>query len=313
MSAFWLFILVLALSAAGYILGRARAMNDVQGDPRALHSLPGYYGYNVALSTLIPGLIVLALWLVIQPAVIQAQVSGMIPAASFEDAGALNLIMADVSRVASGIDTAVTQGALTVSEARNLSAESDIRGLLGSVGVAIGSDVEPHILDAAQRYRALAGTGKWLMTILTLAAAGAGFLLALRNTHREDRARNRVEAVLRALLFSAAMIAVLTTLGIVFSLIFNTIEFFKLYPAVDFFFGTTWAPSFGGGSELGILPLFWGTFYISIIALLVAVPIGLFSAIYLSEYAGPKPAPLPNPCWKCSQVSLPLFTVFLPC
>jgi len=80
----------------------------------------------------------------------------------------------------------------------------------------------------------------------------------------------------------------LTTIGIVLSLIFNTYEFFKLYQASDFFLGTTWSPSFSGrgqSSELGILPLLWGTLYISLIALLVAVPIGLFAAIYLAEYA----------------------------
>jgi phosphate transport system permease protein len=92
----------------------------------------------------------------------------------------------------------------------------------------------------------------------------------------------------RYLLIAAASIAILTTLGIVLSLIGNTIRFFQLYPASGFFGSLTWSPSFGGGSELGIWPLLWGTIYISFVALLVAVPIGLFAAIYLSEYAGPK-------------------------
>jgi phosphate transport system permease protein len=109
----------------------------------------------------------------------------------------------------------------------------------------------------------------------------------MSRTNAEFRARNVVESGIRVLLVAAASIAILTTLGIVLSLIFNTIEFFKLYPASEFFTSLTWAPSFGGGSELGILPLLWGTLYISVIALLVAVPIGLFAAIYLSEYASP--------------------------
>ena len=104
----------------------------------------------------------------------------------------------------------------------------------------------------------------------------------------ENRARTQVEKITLGLLMTAAMLAILTTLGIVLSLIFNTIEFFRLYPVSDFFFGLTWQPSFGGGSSLGIIPLLWGTLYISLIALLVAVPIGLFAAIYLSEYAGSK-------------------------
>ena len=105
-------------------------------------------------------------------------------------------------------------------------------------------------------------------------------------TQGEFRARNAVESGVKALLIAAASIAILTTIGIVLSLIFNTITFFGMFPASDFLFGLTWSPEGRGGSEhLGILPLLWGTIYISIVALLVAVPIGLFAAVYLSEYA----------------------------
>jgi len=69
-------------------------------------------------------------------------------------------------------------------------------------------------------------------------------------------------------------------------LLFETLRFFEDYSPLDFFFGTEWAANFRGGSALGFLPLLWGTLYISLIALLVAVPVGLFAAIYLSEYAG---------------------------
>ena len=89
-------------------------------------------------------------------------------------------------------------------------------------------------------------------------------------------------------LIRAASLAILTTDGIVLSMLFETVNFFGLHNWKDFFFGATWAPNFRGDSELSILPLLWGTLYISVIALLVAVPIGLFAAIYLSEYAGPK-------------------------
>ena len=161
------------------------------------------------------------------------------------------------------------------------------RDTLGAVGVALGSDVTPEILSAAQTYRTMNAAGSWMLTALVLALAFGGFVFAMSRTNAEFRARNVVESGIRVLLVAAPSIAILTTLGIVLSLIFNTIEFFKLYPASEFFTSLTWAPSFGGGSELGILPLLWGTLYISIIALLVAVPIGLFAAIYLSEYASP--------------------------
>lgn len=87
------------------------------------------------------------------------------------------------------------------------------------------------------------------------------------------------------LLIASSLVAVLTTVGIVGSLLFETIRFFQIYPAADFFFSTEWNPQFRGGSSLGLWPLVWGTLYVSAIALVVAVPIGLMSAIYLAEYA----------------------------
>jgi phosphate transport system permease protein len=129
------------------------------------------------------------------------------------------------------------------------------------------------------------------MMIAVIGVALAGSLWSVRESVAAFRARNVVEQGLKAMLLGAASIAILTTVGIVLSLVFNTIEFFRLYPISDFFFGLSWAPSFsgrGGSSDLGVIPLLWGTFYISIVALLVAVPTGLFSAIYLSEYASPR-------------------------
>lgn len=129
------------------------------------------------------------------------------------------------------------------------------------------------------------------MSIVVLAVAAAGAAWGVIESNRDFRARNVVEQGTLAILIAAASVAILTTIGIILSLIFNTIEFFRLYPAGDFFTLLEWAPSFsgrGGASSLGILPLLWGTLYISVVALLVAVPIGLYSAIYLSEYATPR-------------------------
>ena len=121
-----------------------------------------------------------------------------------------------------------------------------------------------------------------------LAAAVAGMAFALRRTTPDFRARNRVERVVKAGLILCSSVAIATTIGIILSLVFESAHFFRLYPWQDFLFGTEWTPAFGGGSKLGMLPLLWGTLYISAIALLVAVPIGLFAAIYMSEYASPR-------------------------
>jgi phosphate transport system permease protein len=200
----------------------------------------------------------------------------------------LDLVMSDVRRIAHGLDLAVEAGVMTAEKADSIRTEfTDVRDRLGDVGVALGSDVTSETLHAAQRYRELDRVGLMARTFAILALALAGFAYGYLRSSKDFRARNSVEKVILALLIISASIAILTTLGIVLSLIFNTVEFFRLYPASEFFFGTTWSPSFGGGSELGIVPLIWATLYISFIALAVAVPVGLFAAVYLSEYAPP--------------------------
>ena len=282
----WLILTIAALGAAGYVAGRRRAMVAAGGDARSLHSLPFYYGANVAVFAVVPALLLIAVWLVAQPSIIHSRVAHMIPADRYQDAGKLNLILSDVRRIAQGLDEAVAQGAMTADQAASIRVEfSDVRARLGQVGVALGSDVTAIDLRAAQRYRLLARTGNLAMTATALVLALAMGGWAFSRIRRDFRARNAVEAAILTALISAALIAILTTLGIVLSLIFNTAHFFRIYPAADFFFGLTWSPSFGGGSQLGIIPLLWGTLYISLIALIVAVPIGLFAAIYLSEYA----------------------------
>ena len=287
MSASWLLILLLALAGLGFFLGRSRALAQAGGDIRKLHSLPNYYGFNVAMLAFVPAVLILGVWVVVQPMVINATVSNEIPATMYDDAGELNLIMSDVRRVADGLDLAVQEGVMSAENARDIRTEfTDLRARLGEVGVALGDTVQREVLSAAQEYRVMKARGNWVMTIVVLLAGLAGFAIAVRMTQATLRARNLVESGILTLLIGAATIAILTTVGIVLSLIFNTVNFFGLFPAADFLFGMTWSPEGRGGSEhLGILPLLWGTIYISIIALLVAVPIGLFAAVYLSEYA----------------------------
>ncbi|HHY02419.1 MAG TPA: phosphate ABC transporter permease subunit PstC, partial [Paracoccus sp.] len=128
-----------------------------------------------------------------------------------------------------------------------------------------------------------------------LALALAGLLWALRRSRPDFRARNSVERVVMGFLILASTIAIATTAGIVLSMLFETRHFFTLYDWRDFFFSATWAPQFQGQSQLGILPLLWGTLYISLIALIFAVPVGLFAAIYMSEYAGRRMRALVKP------------------
>ncbi|MEM9973806.1 MAG: phosphate ABC transporter permease subunit PstC [Pseudomonadota bacterium] len=289
MPTLWLVLLVLGLSAVGYVLGRQRALASSGGNAKLLHSLPSYYGANVSFAVIIPAIGVLLLWLLIQPAWIQNRVADLIPETAIPAGSTLGLVLSDVERVATGLDLAVDQGAMTEADAGSIRTEfTDVRQRLGEVGVALGSNVDATVLRAAQRYREMSAAGNTWMAAAVLAAAVFGFVSSLAITKAGFRARNTVERVILIMLMVAASIAVLTTLGIVLSMLFETRNFFQQYPWTSFFFGLEWAPDFRGNSNLSIIPLLWGTLYISFIALLVAVPIGLFAAIYMSEYAGPR-------------------------
>ncbi|GGF62896.1 hypothetical protein GCM10011402_13690 [Paracoccus acridae] len=124
-----------------------------------------------------------------------------------------------------------------------------------------------------------------IIGIVALIAAIAGLGFGVMRIGREYQARNVVEHMVLGLLMLCSLIAIVTTAGIVLSLVFETGHFFRVYDWKTFFFGTEWTPRFQGNSQLGIVPLLWGTMYVSAIALLVAVPIGLFAAVYMSEYA----------------------------
>ena len=274
---------VLALGVVGYFLGRSRAIARAGGDSRVLHSRPVYYGWNAALFTVIPPLVVMVLWFLAQPLVISHATQRFIPADAVEakDPG---LMVADVRRTAGLITRAVDAGVLTEAEARAIAADNQpLMDRMKSTGFGILAG--PPIITAAKELRAVNTTATRIIAGLSAILALAGLAFALSRTTPQFRARNVVEQVVRGGLILCSLIAIATTVGIVLSLVFESSHFFRLYPWQDFLFGTEWTPSFSGGSKLGMLPLLWGTLYISLIALLVAVPIGLFAAIYMAEYA----------------------------
>lgn len=256
-----------AFSAGTYVLGRRRALAVAGGRPAALHSLPGYAGGYVALWAGVPAFILVVLFLVfggrIETALLSADLG---PAAQALPAEQQELFIRDAQALASGrqASEAGWDGALVPE----LQAKTQEAG-------------QVHLLLNA----ALIGV------LVALAAAGA--YLAYRRLGRDFRARNRVEGWTAGLLIACSVVAILTTLGIVVSLLWESARFFSLISPIDFLFGTDWAPlgafradQAGGQGMFGAVPLFVGTFLIMLIAMAVAGPIGLYSAIYLSEYAG---------------------------
>jgi phosphate transport system permease protein len=287
----WLAAIILIIATVGFVLGRQRALASADGDSKHLHSLPIYYGSNVLLKVLVPAFGLLFIWLLAQPLVIESRVAQMIPDSAVAEGSSIGLVMSEVRRTADGLENAVAGGFLDDDTAVNARADfTDMTTRLKDAGQVVTNQITQPVLRAAQAYRSMSQTSANLMTIAVLLVALLGAAWGTLESGKDFRARNVVEQGILAMLIAAASVAILTTIGIVLSLIFNTVEFFRLYPAADFFTLLEWAPSFsgrGGASSLGILPLLWGTLYISIVALLVAVPIGLFSAIYLSEYASP--------------------------
>jgi phosphate transport system permease protein len=286
MSVLMLFAVIFVLAAAAFFLSRQRALASAGGNPRLLHSLPLYYGWFGALAVMIPAFAMLVVWLIAQPMVIENRIASALPADLVADPTKAELTVSDIRRVAGGLDAAVAQGTMTEDEAGTIRAEdTNVRDKLAAVGVALGSDVSAPVLAAAQDYREMSHWGAAGRTVLVLVLAVAGLFWGVTRAHKDFRARNRVEQVVLGLLIAASSIAILTTVGIVWSMVSETFDFFTKYPIQDFFFSLTWSPNFRGGSDLGILPLIWGTLYITVVSMLVAVPIGLFAAIYLAEYA----------------------------
>ncbi len=170
--------------------------------------------------------------------------------------------------------------------------------IIFGVWIAFEPALITHLVDlraAADHYLDLVSTSHAALTIVVLSLAIGAGAFTLTRIRAQQRARNTVESILTAILIFCSSVAILTTLGIVLSVLFESIRFFQEIPISSFLFGLEWSPQtairedqVGSSGAFGAVPLFAGTMLISFIAMLVAVPIGLLSAIYLSEYSGPK-------------------------
>jgi len=289
MSVGLLSLIILVLSVIGFFMARARAMQSAGGNSRLLHSLPSYYGQAALLFTAVPAFLLMVIWLLIQGPMTEARIISQLGPEVAADANAAKLTMSDVRRIADGLDAMQDRFDISNDELATMRADlSDIRGRLAEVGVALGSETKPEVFEAAKAYRIAQQRSAVAMSVVVILTALAGLALAVQRTNRDFRARNVTESFMLWLFIGAATIAILTTVGIVLSLLSESIRFFSAYPITDFYFGTVWNPQFRGGSDLGLLPLLWGTLYVSFVSMLVSVPLGLFTAIYTAEYAPKK-------------------------
>jgi phosphate transport system permease protein len=261
-----LLLVLLGAMALAFHVGRRRSLATVGGRSgvRKLHSLPAYYGFYAALWAGLPALLIAGLWVFFEGSIITAMVVEQLPAEMRElPPDRLGLLVNDITNLANG----------------NI----------------VSGDVDAAMQQAADHMNELRAIGKIALGVVALSVALAAGSLAWRAIGPRMRARNRVELIVTGLLMVSSLIAILTTVGIVLSVLFESFRFFQKVPITEFLFGLEWSPQtalradqVGASGAFGAVPLFAGTLLISVIALFVAVPIGLMSAIYLSDYAGPK-------------------------
>jgi phosphate transport system permease protein len=291
-------IILLGLLVAGVIaffVGVRRANGVADKSIARLHSRTGYYGGYLALWTVLPALLVTLAWTAAQPIVVRHLISEELPESVRNLSEAeQSLILGRISSVASGLPSLSKDEFDTVKKVRlGFAAAGDGMRILQDRGVVLGSAPEPYVINVAYDQVQYETWGRWLMTGVAGTLAFFCFIYAMWRIHPALRARNGVESVVVAFLIASSTVAILTTVGIVFSMLFEALHFFQFVPPLEYLFGTVWDPRFsavgrsgGGEGQFGLVPLLWGTLYISAVALAVAVPVGLFAAIYMSEYAG---------------------------
>lgn len=266
MSSTLIIFLLLGLSTTGYILGYRRSVVLARpiGGIKNLHSRPPYYGMLVALWCGLPTFIILLIWQGLEPSILNSLVIADLPV--------------DYQNLAEN------QLGLIVNDIKNL-----------ATGNIVAGEKDAVMLAAADHYVQLQMLSRWIKGGALVVLGSVILIVVCGRITPEQRARNYVEKIFRIMLFCCSTIAILTTIGIVLSVLFESLRFFETIPLTDFLFGLKWSPQtairadqVGSSGAFGAVPVFVGTMMISAIAMFIAVPIGLMSAIYLSEYASKK-------------------------
>ncbi|HSG34992.1 MAG TPA: phosphate ABC transporter permease subunit PstC [Sphingomonadaceae bacterium] len=258
-----LLLLALGLGLAGWLVGRARAWSFRQTNPsQKLLAVPAYHGWFVALWIVVPAALFILLWSFVAPQLVMQAVLASPAAEALPEFG--------------------FQRQTILAEAR------------AAVESGAGTVFNPAARELVEPFRQAIERTSLVGAAVTMIIAFLGGTWAFLRLRPDFKARTRVERSVMILLLLASMVAILTTLGIFASLVFETIRFFEMVNPISFLFGTHWSPDPMSSTEavdssrFGAIPLFWGTIYIgAIIAMVVAIPLGLMSAIYLTQYAGP--------------------------
>ena len=273
-----IFALIILFGLSSYYFGRSEARKLITTNKIKLNALPSYYGYYLGIWCGLPALIILSLWSLFEPTIIKM------------------VILSNFSSV----------------ESKDLFYEQTLSFFNGN----FTGELTNNIKIASEKYSSLNAIAYNSKIALLASAVIFSTSYAYKKVKSNNRARDDVELILKGLLFVSSLVAILTTIGIIVSLLFESIKFFStinlfdfnLYlqgslNLFDFIFGTSWSPQRAFVRDastitpeeylelkdaFGSVPLFAGTAFIALIAMCVAVPIGLFSGIYLAEYASTK-------------------------
>lgn len=257
-----LILVILVLSLVAYFVGQAQGRKFVHATPGGeVHSRPVYHGAFVAVWVGVPALLLVIAWLVFQGTIVDGLVLASLPGTMTDGASEAQL-------------------QLFLTEIKNISA-----------GMVFGEPT-PEIREAAERYAAWSQIARWAMVVVALAVAILAMLVTRARLRPRFRARQGFERAISIMMIACSVIAIFTTIGIVGALLYEAWLFFELVPITEFLFGLSWEPQIAiradqvaGAGAFGAIPVFVGTLLIATVAMAVAVPIGLFSAIYLTEFA----------------------------
>ena len=252
-----LFLIIIALGFLAFVVGQQRAAG-YEGDTR-LKSLPRHYGFLTAIWSSVPAFILLLAWLSFEPGYLQNQIEQSLPIEILSQSDdVLELYM-------NNIHLAIQNNQASDDEVVN---------------------------NAVRNYQQAEQHSRNLITALVFVLCLSGIVIGLSRLLLRIHALASIEKVIKVFLMLCSGVAIVTTIGIVFSVLFEAIRFFEAVSVLDFIFGTSWSPQtsirvdqVGSSGSFGAIPLFLGTMLISAIALIIAVPVGLMTAIYLSEYA----------------------------
>ncbi|MDM7849634.1 phosphate ABC transporter permease subunit PstC [Pseudochrobactrum kiredjianiae] len=303
MSIMLVLTIVFVLGVAGFFLGRAKAVaqlnavKNVADKKEKPHSRPHYHGWWVFSLTVMPALILFVVWSLSATVYLeQTAKSQLNDALGKTENYSESLTLGVVKSLAYGLERLDPQSRENLPQTYG-----EVRALMAEKGVALATEGHDVMVPVAVQWDKAAALSSNIRAALTIALAIAGFIFGWMTIAPRVRARNNVENIVLWGLIAASTIAILTTVGIVFSMLFQTINFFSDVPAYEFFFGTVWDPRFAAAGatdshgQFGLIPLLAGTLYIALVAMVFAVPVGLFAAIYMSEYAGARTRAIVKP------------------